>query len=131
MLLNVRNPYRRQKRDSIIRSSFRRSYTGIENTCDQYYYLPPDHIDYFLLSYLLALRLYRLSYLFYDHIDYFLSFYLFAITSTTFYLPAFLRPYWLPITDIYIVDLSKIIYTRSVNQNRARFAMSRHGKSSS
>jgi hypothetical protein len=39
VLLNVRNPYRRQKRDlSIIRSLFRRSYWN-RNTC--------DHTDYF------------------------------------------------------------------------------------
>jgi hypothetical protein len=181
--LNIRSPYRRQKRDlSIIRSLFQRSlYTGIEipaintitflpTTSTISYFLPSyflatlstfsyllatastiyylltflrphrlfitflpscDHIDYFLLSYLLALRLYRLSYLPYDYIGYFLPSYLLAITSTTSYLPAFLRPYRLPTTDIHIVDLSKTTHTRSANQNRARFAMPRHGKSSS
>jgi hypothetical protein len=183
VLLNIRSPYRRQKRDlSIIRSSFRRFlYTGIEilainiitflptisiisyflpsylliislissylfATVSTIYYLLTflrphrlftifllscDHIDYFLFSYFFALRSYRLSYLSYDHIDYFLLFYFFAIISTTSYLSTFLRLYRLPTTDIHIVDLSKTTHTRLVNQNRARFAMSRHGKLSS
>jgi hypothetical protein len=88
MLLNIRNPYRRQKRDlSIIRLLFRRPlYTGIEIpainttiffpiTSTTFYllatiptifyfstFLPScDHIDYSLIFYFLTfLRLYRL-----------------------------------------------------------------------
>jgi hypothetical protein len=166
MLLNVKSPYRRQKRDFlIIRSLFRRPYTEIEipainiitflptisttsyflfsyllailstfsylfATVSIIYYfftflrpyrlfiifLPScDHIDYFLFFYFLALRLYRLSYLPYDYIDYFLPFYFLAIISTIFYLLTFLRSHRLPITDIYIVNLSKTTHTRSAN----------------
>jgi hypothetical protein len=178
VLLNVKSPYRRQKRDSIIRSLFRRPYTGIEipainiiiflpTTSIIFYFLSSylltilltffylfatvlityyfltflrphrlfiiflpscDHIDYFLLSYLFALRLSRLFYFPYDHIDYFLSFYFLAIISTISYLLIFLRLYRLSIIDIHIVDLSKITYTRSANQNRARFVMPRYNK---
>jgi hypothetical protein len=109
--LNVRSPYRRQKRDlSIIRSLFRRPlYTGIEILAINIItFLPTTSTtSYFLPSYLLA------------------------IISTTSYLPAFLRPHRLPTTDIHIVDLSKTTHTRSANQNRAKFAMPRHDKSSS
>jgi hypothetical protein len=57
VLLNIRNPYRRQKRDfSIIRLLFRRPYTRIEiPAINTTIYLPPDYIDYFLPFYLLAI----------------------------------------------------------------------------
>jgi hypothetical protein len=113
--LNIRSPYRRQKRDFlIIRLSFRRPYTGIEISAiiPTTSYFSPDHIDYFLSSYLFAITLitsyfptflshYRLFLTFLrphrlfltflsfcDHIDYILPFYPLAATSTTFYLLA-------------------------------------------
>jgi hypothetical protein len=110
MLLNIRSPYRRQKRDSIIRLSFRRSYTGIEilainiitflptiSTISYFStFLRYDYTDYFTfftiistISYLpIFLRLYRLFPTFLpscDHIDYFLSSYLLAATSIIYY----------------------------------------------
>jgi hypothetical protein len=95
MLLNIRSPYRRQKRDlSIIRLSFRRSlYTGIEipaiNTIT---FLPTiSTTSYFLPSYLLAITSttsYFPTFLRYDHTDY-LTF--LTTTSTISYLPTFLR----------------------------------------
>jgi hypothetical protein len=85
--LNVRSPYRRQKRDlSIIRLSFRRPHTGIEipaiNTL-------PSSRSHRLSYYLLAIDYFLPSYLPPDRIDYFLPYsrplpsYLLAITSTT------------------------------------------------
>jgi hypothetical protein len=96
--LNVRSPYRRQKRDfSIIRLLFRRSHTRIEILAINIitflpiisitFYLSPDYIDYFLSSYFLAII---------PIICYFLPSYFLAIipiTSTTSYLPTFLRLY--------------------------------------
>ena len=85
MLLNVRSPYRRQKRDfSIIRSSFRRSlYTGIE--------IPAINTIIFFsitstISYLLT-TIPTISYFFTfllscDHIDYSLTFYFFFFLTT-------------------------------------------------
>jgi hypothetical protein len=104
VLLNIRSPYRRQKRDlSIIRSSFRRFlYTGIE--------IPAINIITFLPT--ISTISYFLTFLRCDYIDY-LTF--LTITSTISYLFAFLRPYRLSTTDIYIVNLSKITYTRSAN----------------
>jgi hypothetical protein len=72
VLLNVRSPYRRQKRDlSIIRLLFRRSYTRVE--------------VFAIISIILpSFRSHRLFPIFLfscDHIDYFLPFYLFAIIS--------------------------------------------------
>jgi hypothetical protein len=167
MLLNVRSPYRRQKRDLIIRSSFRRSYTGIEifainiitflPTISTISYFPTflrcDYIDYltfltitstisylsiFLLYYRLFftfLRSHRLFSIFLLSCDRllftFLPSYLFPTILTISYFPTFLRLHRLSTTDIHIVDLSKTTYTRSANQNRARFAMPRYGKSSS
>jgi hypothetical protein len=106
MSLNVRSPYRRQKRDSIIRSSFRRSHTGIEVFTIisitlpffRSYPLLPIFFYFFatisIISYLSIflphyrffltfLRPYRLFPTFlpsYDHIDYLLSIYI-SLTS--------------------------------------------------
>jgi hypothetical protein len=102
MSLNIRSPYRRQKRDlSIIRSSFRRPHTRVEipaiNTLPSSrshqllptFLPPPDHIDCFLPScHIIDFFLPSC-----DRIDYFLPSYLLAITSTTSYLPTFLRPH--------------------------------------
>ena len=112
--LNVRNPYRRQKRDfSIIRSSFRRFYRNW-NTCDYTDYLtffpttsttlllfcdwllPTSYFTiflrlttfYFLPSYLLA-TISTTFYLSRDYTDYFLSFYLLAID---YFLPFYFSP---------------------------------------
>jgi hypothetical protein len=95
MLLNVRSPYRRQKRDlSIIRLSFRRPHTGIEIftiniitflpiTSTISYFLPfCDHTDYFLFFYLLAIDYFLPSC---DHIDYFFFSYLLTAISITYY----------------------------------------------
>jgi hypothetical protein len=73
--LNIRSPYRRQKRDSIIRLSFRRSYTGIEiSAINTITFLPTTStISYFS------------TFLRYDHTDYLIFF---SITSTTF-LPSY------------------------------------------
>jgi hypothetical protein len=136
MSLNVRSPYRRQKRDfSIIRSSFRRSlYTGIEiPTIDIITFLPiTSTIPYlptflrshrllfnFLPSYLLAI----LS----------ISFYLFATASIISYFFTFLRSHRLYPTFLFFcgyIDyfLPSCDHTHLANQNRARFAMPRHGK---
>jgi hypothetical protein len=106
--LNIRSPYRRQKRDlSIIRLSFRRPYTRIE--------IPAVNIITFLpttltISYFFTfLRLYRLFPIFLpscDHIDYFLPFYLLAIISTISYLLTFLRSYRL-LNNPYSLSQSK------------------------
>jgi hypothetical protein len=107
--LNVRSPYRRQKRDFlIIRSSFRRSHIGIEIFTINIptilpfsrlyrlfftFLLSCDYIAYFLPFYLFA----TISPIFYFFT--FLSFcdrlpsYLFATISPIFYLPIFLRSY--------------------------------------
>jgi hypothetical protein len=140
VLLNVRSPYRRQKRDfSIIRLSFRRPYwnRNICNHTDYLTFLPitsttllPSCDWLFLTSYLLIfLPHYRFFPIFLRPYRLFLIF--FSTTSTISYLFTFLRLYRLSAIDIHIVDLSKITHTRSVNQNRVRFAMPRHGKLSS
>jgi hypothetical protein len=115
--LNIKSPYRRQKRDlSIIRSSFRRPHTRIEipaiNTIT---FLPTTPTtSYFLPFYLLAtisttsylptfLRSHRLLPTFLRST----TSYLLTTTSTTSSLPTFLRPHRLPTTDIHIVDLSR------------------------
>jgi hypothetical protein len=91
ILLNVRSPYRRQKRDfSIIRSSFRRSHTRIE--------ILAINITTFLSTISTILlpscdRLFLIFLSFCDHIDYFLSFYFLATISTISYLSIFLRLY--------------------------------------
>jgi hypothetical protein len=98
MLLNIRSPYRRQKRDlSIIRSSFRRSYTRIEiPAINIIIFLPITSTIPYLLTFLLYYRLFLIflrsyplfpTFLpFCDYIHYFLLFYLLAIASTTSYL---------------------------------------------
>jgi hypothetical protein len=105
ILLNIRSPYRRQKRDSIIRLSFRRPHTGIEipainiitflpiTSTISYFstFLRCDHTDYLIffttistISYFSTfLRLYRLFPIFlpsYGHIDYLLPTYI-SLTS--------------------------------------------------
>jgi hypothetical protein len=117
MSLNIRSPYRRQKRDfSIIRSSFRRLlYTGIEipaiNTL-------PSSRSYRLLPTFLPSC---------DHIDHFLHSYLLTIILTT--LPSS-RSHRLLLTFLPSCDHTdyQTTHTRSANQNRARFTMPRHGK---
>jgi hypothetical protein len=169
VLLNVKSPYRRQKRDfSIIRLLFRRFlYTGIEILAiNTIIFLPTTStISYFLPFYFLAissifsylfttasiisylpiflshywlfftfLRPHRLFLIFLSSCDRlfptFLFSYFLPITSTISYLSIFLRSYRLPTTDIHIVNLSKTIHTRLTNQNRARFVMPKHNKSS-
>jgi hypothetical protein len=117
MLLNIRSPYRRQKRDfSIIRLSFRRPHTRIEipaiNTIT---FLPTiSIISYFLLFYLLAIistisylfTFLRSHQLFFTFLRSIISYFL-AIISTISSLLTFLRPYRLPTTDIHIVNLSR------------------------
>jgi hypothetical protein len=106
VLLNVRSPYRRQKRDfSIIRLLFRRLYTGIEipainiitffpiTSTISYFstFLRCDYTDYLIfltiisiISYFFTfLRLYRLFSIFLPscgHIDYLLSTYISLIS---------------------------------------------------
>jgi hypothetical protein len=99
VLLNIRSPYRRQKRDfSIIRSSFRRSlYTGIEifaiNTTT---FLPITSTIFYLLA-IISITFYLSTFLpSYDHIDY----------SLISYLPTFLRPYRLS-NNLYSLSQSK------------------------
>jgi hypothetical protein len=106
--LNVRSPYRRQKtrpfdNQIIILTIF--VYRN-RNTCDQHHYLPPDYIDYFLLSYL------------------------FAITPTISYLSTFLRSHRLFPTFLPSYDHTdyQTTHTHLANQNRAGFTMPRHGK---
>jgi hypothetical protein len=78
VLLNIRSPYRRQKRDSIIRSSFQRLYTGIE--------IPAINTIIFLLT--TSTISYFFTFLRYDYTDY-LTF--LTITSTISYFSTFLR----------------------------------------
>jgi hypothetical protein len=80
MSLNIRSPYRRQKRDSIIRLSFRRSYIGIE--------ILAINIITFLL--IISTISYFPTFLRCDYIDY-LTF--LTITSTISYFSTFLRSY--------------------------------------
>src|ERR1700722_15523384 len=87
VLLNVRSPYRRQKRDlSIIRSLFRRPYTGIEILTIN---IPISYFPTFLRKYRLFLTFLSSS----DYIDYFLLCYLLTIILTISYLFTFLRLY--------------------------------------
>ena len=106
ILLNIRSPYRRQKRDlSIIRSSFRRPHIKIE--------IPAIILS---LPFSRSHRLFPTFLLSCDHIDYFLSFYLLTITSTISYFFTFLRSYRLfPIflpscghTDYNLYSLSQL-----------------------
>jgi len=79
------------------------------------FFLPScDRIDYFLPSYLLAITS-TTSYLptFLRPHRLLLTF--FPTISTTSYLPIFLRSHRLPAIDIHIVDLSKTTHTRSAN----------------
>jgi hypothetical protein len=104
MSLNVRSPYRRQKRDSIIRSSFRRPHTGIEVSTIIPTTLPSSRSHRLLPTFLRS----TISYLFTTSstTSYLLatsstSSYLLATVSTISYLPTFLRsyqllPYFLP-----------------------------------
>jgi hypothetical protein len=117
MSLNIKSPYRRQKRDfSIIRSLFRRSYTKIEipaintitflSTIPTTFYFLPFYLfaTISIISYLsIFLRSYRL---FPTFLRSTIS-YLLAIISTISSLLTFLRPHRLSITDIHIVDLSR------------------------
>jgi hypothetical protein len=110
VLLNIRSPYRRQKRDlSIIRSSFRRPHWN-RNTCDYTDYLtflpitsttllpscdwllPTSYLPTFLRSH----PLFPIFLPFCDYIHYFLPFYLLATASTTSYLPPDHIDYFLP-----------------------------------
>jgi hypothetical protein len=121
VLLNVKSPYRRQKRDSIIRSSFRRPYTRIEipaiNTIIS---LPTILITSYLLP-IISSTSYLPTFLpSCDHTDYFLSYYLLTITSTTSYLLTFLP--FCEHTDY------QITHTHSANQSRAGFTIPRHNK---
>jgi hypothetical protein len=107
ILLNVRSPYRRQKRDlSIIRLLFRRSlYTGIEIFAIISTILPfsrPHRLPYYLFAidyflFLIFLPFCHITDFFLascDRIDYFLSFYFLAIDySLSFYLFIFFRSY--------------------------------------
>jgi hypothetical protein len=108
VLLNIRSPYRRQKRDlSIIRLSFRRPlYTGIEiPAINITTFLPTTLTTSYLPTFLRSHRLLPNFLPFYLlAIDYFLLSYLLATTSTTSYLPTFLRshrplPTFLPFCD--------------------------------
>jgi hypothetical protein len=112
ILLNVRSPYRRQKRDlSIIRLSFRRPHIRIE-------------IPTIISTILSFFRLYRLlptflsfyhiidSFLFScDRIDYFLLSYLFATILTISYLSIFLLYYRLFLTFLRSYRLFPIFFT--------------------
>jgi hypothetical protein len=145
MSLNVRNPYRRQKRDSIIRSSFRRPHTGIEipaintitflPTTSTISYFPTflryDYTDYLTffttistISYLLTfLRLHRLlpTFLpFCGHIDYLLPTY---ISLTSRRQPILAQPIK---TALDLPCLGMV--NHPANQIRAWFPMPRHDK---
>jgi hypothetical protein len=94
--LNVRSPYRRQKRDSIIRLLFRQSYTGIE-------ILAINIITFFPIISIIS---YFLTFLRCDHTDYFTFL---TIISTISYLPTFLRSHRL--FPIFLLSCVTIIPT--------------------
>jgi hypothetical protein len=93
MSLNVKSPYRRQKRDlSIIRSSFRRPHTRIEIPATKIItFLPTTSPTSYLPTFLRPHRPLPTFLPSCDHIDHFLPSYLLATTSTTSYLLTFLR----------------------------------------
>jgi hypothetical protein len=126
MLLNVRSPYRRQKRDSIIRSLFRRPYTGIEILTIIPTILPFFRSHRLLLTFLPSCHIIDFFLPFCDYINYFLlssrshRLFLIFLPSCDRLFPVFL--FFCDHTDY------QTTYTHSANQNRAGFTMPRHGK---
>jgi hypothetical protein len=130
MSLNVKNPYRRQKRDlSIVRSSFRRPlYTGIEIlTINIITFLPTTSIISYLFIFLRPYRLLPIFLSSYDHIDYFLP----SCDHIDYFLPFcdhidyFLISYLLTFLRLY--RLLNNPYSLSQSEH-AGFTMLRHNK---
>jgi hypothetical protein len=143
--LNIRSPYWRQKRDSIIRSSFRRPYTGIEIptintitflsiTSTIFYFstfLRCDYTDYLIflttistISYFPTfLRSYRLFFIFLlscGHIDYLLPTYISLTSRKQPILAQLIR------TALNLPCLGMV--NHPANQIRVWFPMPRHDK---
>jgi hypothetical protein len=94
MSLNVKSPYRRQKRDlSIIRSLFRRFHTGIKILTIIPTILPSSRSHRLLSTFLPSYHIIDFFLPSCDRINYFLSSYLLATASTISYLLTFLRSY--------------------------------------
>jgi hypothetical protein len=98
MSLNVRSPYRRQKRDLlIIRLSFRRPYTRIEiPAINTIIFFPTISIIFYLSTFSRSHQLFLIFLSSCDYIDYFLI----------SYLPTSLRSYRLP-NNLYSLSQSK------------------------